>query len=71
MDAFFQRRFMQFQSICSSWDMKNGGTPLHWSTMKEVVIALVELALMLATLVATLLCMLWYKEIGLSVLLLF
>jgi calcium-independent phospholipase A2 len=43
MDAFFQRRFMQFQSICSSWDMKNGGTPLNWATMKEVVISLVEL----------------------------
>lgn len=24
-------------------DMKNGGTPLHWATTKEVVIALIEL----------------------------
>jgi calcium-independent phospholipase A2 len=27
--------------------MKNGGTPLHWATTKEVVMALVELGCMI------------------------
>ena len=30
-------------SILYTKDMKNGGSPLHWATTKEVVIALVEL----------------------------